>query len=204
MHSLYAKLFNAYFRSNNRLTIKGMENVPAEGPAIIAPNHQSYFDGALAVCGMSWKGVRDYYFYATEDHVNTNGRRWMAKRHNVIIMERKNLKTSILKMAEVLQAGKRVVIFPEGSRTFDGSLSSFRKTFAILAKELNVPIVPVCIKGAYEAMPRGRVLPTPHHITVEYLPQVNVAADAELKDKSYDEIAQKVQGMILSCLNSDK
>lgn len=204
MHSLYAKLFNAYFRSNNRLTIKGMENVPAEGPAIIAPNHQSYFDGALAVCGMSWKGVRDYYFYATEDHVNTNGRRWMAKRHNVIIMERKNLKTSILKMAEVLQAGKRVVIFPEGSRTFDGSLSSFKKTFAILAKELNVPIVPVCIKGAYEAMPRGRVLPTPHHITVEYLPQVNVAADAELKDKSYDEIAQKVQGMILSCLNSDK
>ena len=198
MHSLYAKLFNAYFRSNNRLTIKGMENVPAEGPAIIAPNHQSYFDGALAVCGMSWKGVRDYYFYATEDHVNTNGRRWMAKRHNVIIMERKNLKSSILKMAEVLQA------FPEGSRTFDGSLSSFRKTFAILAKELNVPIVPVCIKGAYEAMPRGRVLPTPHHITVEYLPQVNVAADAELKDKSYDEIAQKVQGMILSCLNSDK
>ncbi len=204
MHSLYAKLFNAYFRSSNRLTIKGMENVPAEGPAIIAPNHQSYFDGALAVCGMSWKGVRDYYFYATEDHVNTNGRRWMAKRHNVIIMERKNLKTSILKMAEVLQADKRVVIFPEGSRTFDGSLSSFRKTFAILAKELNVPIVPVCIKGAYEAMPRGRVLPTPHHITVEYLPQVNVAADAELKDKSYDEIAQKVQGMILSCLNSDK
>ena len=204
MHSLYAKLFNAYFRSNNRLTIKGMENVPAEGPAIIAPNHQSYFDGALAVCGMSWKGVRDYYFYATEDHVNTNGRRWMAKRHNVIIMERKNLKTSILKMAEVLQAGKRVVIFPEGSRTFDGSLSSFKKTFAILAKELNVPIVPVCIKGAYEAMPRGRVLPTPHHITVEYLPQVNVVADAELKDKSYDEIAQKVQGMILSCLNSDK
>ena len=204
MHSLYAKLFNAYFRSNNRLTIKGMENVPAEGPAIIAPNHQSYFDGALVVCGMSWKGVRDYYFYATEDHVNTNGRRWMAKRHNVIIMERKNLKTSILKMAEVLQAGKRVVIFPEGSRTFDGSLSSFKKTFAILAKELNVPIVPVCIKGAYEAMPRGRVLPTPHHITVEYLPQVNVAADAELKDKSYDEIAQKVQGMILSCLNSDK
>ena len=204
MHSLYAKLFNAYFRSNNRLTIKGMENVPAEGPAIIAPNHQSYFDGALAVCGMSWKGVRDYYFYATEDHVNTNGRRWMAKRHNVIIMERKNLKTSILKMAEVLKAGKRVVIFPEGSRTFDGSLSSFKKTFAILAKELNVPIVPVCIKGAYEAMPRGRVLPTPHHITVEYLPQVNVAADAELKDKSYDEIAQKVQGMILSCLNSDK
>ena len=204
MHSLYAKLFNAYFRSNNRLTIKGMENVPAEGPAIIAPNHQSYFDGALAVCGMSWKGVRDYYFYATEEHVNTNGRRWMAKRHNVIIMERRNLKTSILKMAEVLQAGKRIVIFPEGSRTYDGSLSSFKKTFAILAKELNVPIVPVCIKGAYEAMPRGRVLPTPHHITVEYLPQVNVAADAELKDKSYDEIAQKVQGMILSCLNSDK
>lgn len=204
MHSLYAKMFNAYFHSNNRLTIKGMENIPAEGPVIIAPNHQSYFDGALAVCGLSWSGVRDYFFYATEEHVKSKSRRWMAKRHNVIIMERKNLKSSILQMAEVLRAGKRIVIFPEGSRTHDGSLGEFKKTFAILAKELNVPIVPVCIKGAYEAMPRGRVLPTPHHITVEYLPQVNVAADAELKDKSYDKIAQKVQGMILSCLNSDK
>ena len=204
MHSLYARLFRYYFRSNNRLTIRGMENIPATGPVIIAPNHQSYFDGALAVCGLSWSDVRDYYFYATEEHVKSDARRWMASRHNVVIMERRNLKTSILQMADVLRAGKRLVIFPEGSRTHDGSLGEFKKTFAILSTELNVPIVPVCIKGAYEAMPRGRILPTPHHITVEYLPPVQ-AQPSPLAEKNgeaaAESLAADVQRRILECLN---
>ena len=200
MHSLYARLFRYYFRSNNRLTIRGMENIPATGPVIIAPNHQSYFDGALAVCGLSWRGVRDYYFYATEEHVKSDARRWMASRHNVVIMERRNLKTSILQMADVLRAGKRLVIFPEGSRTHDGSLGEFKKTFAILSTELNVPIVPVCIKGAYEAMPRGRILPTPHHITVEYLPPV-LAKPEEKGEGVAESLAADVQRRILECLN---
>lgn len=204
MHSLYARLFRYYFRSNNRLTIRGMENIPATGPVIIAPNHQSYFDGALVVCGLSWRGVRDCYFYATEEHVKSSSRRWMASRHNVIIMERRNLKASIEQMGEVLRAGKRLVIFPEGSRTHDGSLGEFKKTFAILSIEQNVPIVPVCIKGAYEAMPRGRVLPTPHHITVEYLPPV-MATPQKGQDagKAAETLAADVQHRILACLNKN-
>ena len=199
MHSVYARLFRYYFRSNNRLTIRGMENIPASGPVIIAPNHQSYFDGALVVCGLSWRGVRDCYFYATEEHVKSSSRRWMASRHNVIIMERRNLKASIEQMGEVLRAGKRLVIFPEGSRTHDGSLGEFKKTFAILSIEQNVPIVPVCIKGAYEAMPRGRVLPTPHHITVEYLPSVMATGSAA----DPEALAADVQHRILACLNKN-
>jgi long-chain acyl-CoA synthetase len=128
----------------------------------------------------------------------------MASRHNVVIMERRNLKTSILQMADVLRAGKRLVIFPEGSRTHDGSLGEFKKTFAILSTELNVPIVPVCIKGAYEAMPRGRILPTPHHITVEYLPPVQ-AQPSPLAEKNGEAAAESlvadVQRRILECLN---
>ncbi len=204
MHSLYARLFRYYFRSNNRLTIRGMENIPASGPVIIAPNHQSYFDGALVVCGLSWRGVRDCYFYATEEHVKSSRRRWMASRHNVIIMERRNLKASIEQMGEVLRAGKRLVIFPEGSRTHDGSLGEFKKTFAILSIEQNVPIVPVCIKGAYEAMPRGRVLPTPHHITVEYLPAITATPQkGQDAGKAAEALAADVQHRILACLNKN-
>lgn len=53
------------------------------------------------------------------------------------------------------------MIFPEGTRSRTGKLGNFKKAFAILSKELNVPIVPVSIKGAFEALPRGSVFPRP-------------------------------------------
>ena len=190
-HILYAKLFKAYLHFNNRLTIRGIENIPANGPVIMAPNHQSYIDGPLAISGLSARQIKDFYFYATEEHVQGAIRRHLAGRHNIILMERKNLKNSILKMAEVLKQGKSIVIFPEGKRTHDGAMNPFRKTFAILSKELNVPILPVCIQGAFKAMPRGRILPMPNHISVEYLPIIKPNAA-----NSYEELAALVQSEI--------
>jgi long-chain acyl-CoA synthetase len=111
-------------------------------------------------------------------------------------MERRNLKNSILKMAKVLRAGKNLVIFPEGRRTNTGKLGTFKKTFAILSKELNIPIVPVCIRGAYEALPREKTLPGTAHIEIEYLPAV--MPDAAL---SYDELAERVKETINGRLN---
>ncbi len=190
-HILYAKLFKAYLHFNNRLTIRGIENIPTNGPVIMAPNHQSYIDGPLAISGLSAQQIKDFYFYATEEHVQGAIRRHLAGRHNIILMERKNLKNSILKMAEVLKQGKSIVIFPEGKRTHDGAMNPFRKTFAILSKELNVPILPVCIQGAFKAMPRGRILPMPNHISVEYLPIIKPNAA-----NSYEELAALVQSEI--------
>jgi long-chain acyl-CoA synthetase len=73
----------------------------------------------------------------------------------------KDLKESLQKLAEILRKGKNIIIFPEGTRSRDGKLGSFKKAFAILSRELNVPIVPVSIKGAFEALPKGKILPRP-------------------------------------------
>ena len=94
-------------------------------------------------------------------------------------------------MAQVLRAGKNLMIFPEGRRTNTGELGDFKKTFAILAKELQVPIIPVRITGAFEALPRHKTLPRPHKITVEYLPAV-----MPVQNQSYDDIAEQVKQMI--------
>ena len=83
------------------------------------------------------------------------------------------------------------MIFPEGRRTNTGELGDFKKTFAILAKELQVPIIPVRITGAFEALPRQKSLPRPHKITVEYLPAIMPDVT-----KSYDEIAEQVKKII--------
>lgn len=142
-------------------------------------------------CKIPMKILKDSYFYATEEHVQGAFRQYYARHNNIIIMERGNLRDSILKLAEVLKRGKNVIIFPEGSRTRTGRLTDFKKTFAILSRELQVPILPVCIRGAFEALPRSRHFVSPHKIEVEFLKPV--VPDSNL---SYDEIANQVKQII--------
>lgn len=197
-YPLVSKLFKLNFRLYNRLSVKGTEHIPAKGPYIVAANHESYLDGALVQAGMSWNTVKECYSYATEEHVKSGLMKAMAHRHNVILMERGNLKNSILKLAEVLKQGHNVVIFPEGSRTRNGRMNSFKKMFAILSKELGVPVLPVCIRGAYEALPRGTHYVVPHKIEVEYLAPI-----LPREDEDYQQLADRVRQAILEAKAAD-
>ena len=190
-YPLHAKLFKSFLKLNNRLKIVGEKNVPKKGPFIIAPNHQSFLDGPIVASGWSCKTLKNSYFFATEEHVKRPVVKSLAKRNNIIIMEKRNLKNSILKLSEVLKLGKNVVIFPEGSRSYDGEMVPFKKTFAILSKELNVPVVPVCIRGAYDVLPRGSKWIKPKKIEVEYLPPVMPE-----NGDTYDSISDKVRDSI--------
>lgn len=190
-YPLHAKLFKSFLKLNNRLKIVGEKNVPKKGPFIIAPNHQSFLDGPIVASGLSYKTLKNSYFFATEEHVKRPVVKSLAKRNNIIIMEKRNLKNSILKLSEVLKLGKNVVIFPEGSRSYDGEMVPFKKTFAILSKELNVPVVPVCIRGAYDVLPRGSKWIKPKKIEVEYLPPVMPE-----NGDTYDSISDKVRDSI--------
>ena len=190
-YPLHAKLFKSFLKLNNRLKIVGEKNVPKKGPFIIAPNHQSFLDGPIVASGLSCKTLKNSYFFATEEHVKHPVVKSLAKRNNIILMEKRNLKNSILKLSEVLKLGKNVVIFPEGSRSYDGEMVPFKKTFAILSKELNVPVVPVCIRGAYDVLPRGSKWIKPKKIEVEYLPPVMPE-----NGDTYDSISDKVRDSI--------
>lgn len=185
----------AMFKIYNRLTIKGTENIPAKGPFILAANHQSFIDGPLVVSGMNSKQLKDCYFYATEEHVQSAVLKYLAHHNNIILMEKRNLKNSILKLGNVLKNGKNVVIFPEGSRTHSGEIGKFRKMFAILATELNVPILPVVVRGAYDALPRGQHSIRPKHIEIEYLPTVRPHG-------TYDDFANEIRNIINDKLHS--
>ena len=190
-YPLHAKLFKSFLKLNNRLKIVGEKNVPKKGPFIIAPNHQSFLDGPIVASGLSCKTLKNSYFFATEEHVKRPVVKSLAKRNNIILMEKRNLKNSILKLSEVLKLGKNVVIFPEGSRSYDGEMVPFKKTFAILSKELNVPVVPVCIRGAYDVLPRGSKWIKPKKIEVEYLHPVMPE-----NGDTYDSISDKVRDSI--------
>ena len=75
----------------------------------------------------------------------------------------------------MLKQGKSIVIFPEGTRSRNGGMGTFKKTFALLSKELGVPVLPVSISGAYNALPRGSKFFKPTKIELEYLPPMTPA-----------------------------
>ncbi|MDA3944900.1 MAG: AMP-binding protein [Bacteroidetes bacterium] len=182
----------AFFKLYFRFQTTGLKNLP-HGPFILAPNHQSYFDGMFVASLLRYHQVRGTYFYAKEKHVRQSWLKFLANRNNIIVMDmNKDLKASIQKMGEVLRRQKNLIIFPEGTRTINGHLGDFKKTFAILASELKVPVVPVSITGAYEALPRGSFFPKPwKRIKVEFLEPVYP------ENHSYESLANNVREMIL-------
>lgn len=187
---LFVKMSKLFFQFYFQLKAKGMERIP-DGPVIIAPNHQSYFDGLFVASFLKNATIKNTYFYAKEKHIRQPWLKFMANRHHVIVMDLNNLKDSIQKMGEALKLKKNLIIFPEGTRTVNGKLGDFKKTFAILSKELDIPIVPVTIKGAYEALPKGSFFPRPFRkVRVEFLEPVYP------RKSSYDDIAENVHHRI--------
>ena len=153
--------------------VKGVENIP-EGACFFSPNHQSKLDAFLVLSSLDKKTLNDTFSYAKKEHVKSRIRLFLAKRTNIIVMDlAKELKESIHKMAEVVKLGKKILIFPEGTRTQTGEMGDFKKTYVILSTELNIPIVPIAISGAYEAMSSGKKkIKSGSKIIVEFLPPV--------------------------------
>jgi long-chain acyl-CoA synthetase len=179
--------FKMYFRFKG----EGVEQIPNE-PCIIAANHQSFFDGLFVASFIKDRTMKNTYFYAKKKHVNNWFMRFMAHRNNVIVMDLHNeLKESIQKMAEVLRSGRNIIIFPEGTRSKDGSLGDFKKTFAILSAELNVPVVPVAIVGANQALPKGAIFPR-----IFSKVQVRFLQPVYPQGQSYDAIRNAVKSRI--------
>ncbi|HHG75642.1 MAG TPA: long-chain fatty acid--CoA ligase, partial [Persephonella sp.] len=166
---LLKKVIKPVFKIYFSLEVEGQENIP-DPPFIMAPNHQSLLDGFLLISAVPDKKLEDLYFLAEEIYFPEGIRKKIGKIFHVLTVNiNKDLKGSLLKTASLLKEGKSVVIFPEGARTRDGNLLPFKKAFGILSKQLNIPVVPVVIKGAFEAFPIGSKLPKPHRIKIKFL-----------------------------------
>jgi len=180
-------LLRLIFLPYNRMTCIGMENLPLKGPYIIAPNHESNGDAPLVVAALPWKIGRQTFFLGTTDYFGGPVSSRIAKAIQVIPVDMETKLQSAMQLsAHVLRKGKVLCIFPEGGRTRDGTIKEFKKGVGIIAKELNVPIVPVAIGGTYQMLRPGMSFPRPVH--------VNVAFGKPLQPggKDYDRIVREL------------
>jgi len=139
-----------------RMDVRGKEVLDRiKPPYLICPNHQSYVDPFL-VCSSYPRRILQNIFHVGASMYFTNGfMAWLARLINVVPIDPDvQLMRAMRAGAAGLRAGKILNIYPEGQRSFDGHLYEFRKGAAILAAELDLPIVPVALDGAYRIWPR--------------------------------------------------
>ena len=145
--------------------VRGHDNlVGLQGPVIFTANHSSHLDAPLILCSLppAWRrrtlvtAAADYFFDAWWRATGT------ALAFGTVPLDRRGTTaTSSSTPRELLDAGWNLLIFPEGTRSPDGQLGTFKSGTARLAMSAGVPIVPIGLRGAYSAMPRGRGWPVP-------------------------------------------
>jgi long-chain acyl-CoA synthetase len=179
---------------------KGKENIPDQ-PLIFVANHRSGMDGAFVISRLPWKRVKNTYMFAKDKHFHSPITRFLASRNNIILMNiNTNLRESIVQMSAVLQQGKNVLIFPEGTRSKDKKMKEFKDMFAIISQVLNVPILPVAISGTERATFKNNRFPKPFtKIFVEFLSPIY--PDSE---ENVQILKQKVQSALEMALEKLK
>jgi long-chain acyl-CoA synthetase len=151
------KLLLAVLRLGIRVETAGLNRLPASGPCIITPNHQSYLDPFFLVATLPLRVVRQLFFVGASEYFQTPLRQWLARQINLVPVDPDaGLVPAMQAGAAGLRKGRMLVLFPEGERSIDGTVRHFKKGAAILSHHLNVATVPVAIDGLFDIWPRNR------------------------------------------------
>ncbi|HEX5042984.1 MAG TPA: AMP-binding protein [Candidatus Polarisedimenticolaceae bacterium] len=136
---------------------RGLDGLPHRHPFILSPNHQSYLDAFLLVSALPYRIFRRMFFVGASEYFATPLRRRIARAIHVVPVDPDtNLVRAMQAGAFGLRNGKVLILFPEGERSIDGGLKTFKKGAAILSLHLAVPIVPVAMDGVFDVWPRNR------------------------------------------------
>jgi 1-acyl-sn-glycerol-3-phosphate acyltransferase len=154
----YARLWGKVALLANRVKVRveGIEHLNGEGPYIFMSNHQGTYD-IFAFLGylpfqFRWLAKKELFslpFFG-----------WVIAAAGYISIDREGTRKTVEAMNEAarkIREGMSVVIFPEGSRSPDGSIQPFKKGGFTLAIKSKVPIIPISITGSREIMPKGKL-----------------------------------------------
>jgi 1-acyl-sn-glycerol-3-phosphate acyltransferase len=177
------------------MDVVGKTNVPPTGPVMLVSNHQSHLDPVLIGVACT----RQLRFLARET-LFRGPFGWLIRSLGSVPIDRDRSVVSAIKaMLKLLREGEAVLVFPEGSRSWDGQLQPMLGGFLALARRSEATIVPVTIDGAFAAMPRGTLVPRPMPIRLTFGEAIS---PAEISNRSDDELVALVTSRIAACFTS--
>jgi long-chain acyl-CoA synthetase len=195
-------LSKALMRGCFRLRIDGLENLPDRGPFVIAPNHASYLDPVVLAAALPARLLK-----------STRWAGWAGKMHKGPVFRTVSRATGVfpvdpdrdlgggIRLGEkVLESGRALVWFPEGRRSADGELQTFRRGVGVLLYKNRVPVVPVYISGSFQAWPINRKWPRLHPIKIVFGHPESV--ESLLQHGRGDDEAARISDGLAQCVTS--
>ncbi|SPM27135.1 1-acyl-sn-glycerol-3-phosphate acyltransferase, partial [Mycobacterium terramassiliense] len=150
------RLWRAVCAVSGGLTVTGRWRVP--GGCIVVANHCSHADTAVLLAALP-AGAQPVFAAAADYWFDVPVRRFVASSLiGVLPVRRSGADTYAQLLAAArpaLKAGRTVVVYPEGTRSTDGSIGEFRSGAVRLARDCGVPVVPVAVLGTAEVLPKG-------------------------------------------------
>lgn len=177
-----------------RFQARGIERLPKTGGALLIINHQSFLDPLLVGLPLQ----RPVSFLARDSLFRVPVVGWILRNTYVVPINRDAASTAALRESiRRMQAGFLVGIFPEGTRSADGNVGEFKPGFLSLVRRTGLPVCPVGVAGAYEAMPRGATIARPGIVRVVYGEPIPAEVFA---DRSRDDALQQlVRDAVIAC-----
>ncbi|MBW2979865.1 1-acyl-sn-glycerol-3-phosphate acyltransferase [Candidatus Woesearchaeota archaeon] len=141
---------------------KGIENIPKDKAFILAANHNSYIDhmiiNAVAILHLN----KMVSFLAKKEHFEGGfQRQWHVWFRAIPIDRQAGGKEALKKAIKHLRKGGLIGIYPEGTRSSTGKIQRGKTGVARLAVFAKVPVIPVGIKGTFDILPKGKLIPKP-------------------------------------------
>jgi 1-acyl-sn-glycerol-3-phosphate acyltransferase len=158
-------IYRIYFRLYHRGEIDHRERLPMEGGVILAGNHVSFLDPPLfgAACR------REAFYMARDTLFRHPIANWVLRSWNCVPIKREGGDIAAMRTAlRLLEEGKAVLMFPEGTRSKDGNLQEARAGIGMIVARSKATIVPMRIFGADKAMPRGTSIPRPAKLQIVF------------------------------------
>ena len=177
------------------LTVTGRERVPTSGRVLFTPNHLSFLDPPVLGAALPPAARRKTWWAGFSGLLHSSGiRRACSRAAQVFPVNELSPASSLALGKAVLDRGDNLVWFPEGARSMDGMLQPLMSGIGLLIEQTGATVVPVFIRGTFEAWPRGRSLPRGHPVSVSFGHPLTPDALAEMGEGA-DQRARIVSGL---------
>jgi long-chain acyl-CoA synthetase len=195
---VFGKGVGLFMRVFFKLRVSGKEKLPAKGPFILSPNHQSFLDGPVVASQIPWRLFKDMFYVGTSEIFGRGLLNLLGRTFRLVPVDPdSNLVSAMRAGAFGLKRGKNLVLYPEGERSIDGAPKKFKKGAAILSAHLKVPIYPVALEGFYNAWPRGRRFPRFSRLHVRFGDPIDPPAAEKNNDETYRQLTEKLRAEVV-------